>query len=325
MVIPVRQRAGFVRTPDWLADQLCAWPHHDLRWLPAGARVLEPSAGDGALVAAILRANPGLRVSAVERDPVRAAACAERHRGHSGVTVHATTFERYAATAGREQVRFDAVVMNPPFAVAGQADVWLDHLRAAWHLLRPGGRLVAVIPNGFAYRSAGVQADARAFVEHHGTHVALPDDAFTESGVPVAGRVVRMTKPIGVVGTEYLLAPDRALRPVPMPALVLTGAAVLRLPAQSVSGGWHGGQRVVRYHGRCVLCGWLLWGFDDRQNDPGGPLSAFSAGLSLVAEEYEMHGPRVGLCLACANSSDSHGQALLRAYQHWQPVPALSA
>jgi hypothetical protein len=34
--------------------------------------------------------------------------------------------------------------------------VWLEHLRAAWHLLRTGGRLVVVVPEGFAFRSSSI-------------------------------------------------------------------------------------------------------------------------------------------------------------------------
>jgi predicted RNA methylase len=321
--LPAAARSGYVRTPDTLADQLCAWPHHDLRWLPAGARVLEPSAGDGSLVAAILRTNPGVTVTAVESNPVRAAVCAATMAGHGpAVTVHTTTFEQYATTAIRERTVVDAVVMNPPFAVAAQSDVWLEHLRTAWHLLRPGGRLVAVVPEGLAFRSSGTQADARAFVEHHGTHQPLPAAVFAEAGAEVAARVVRMTKPVAA-GTEYLLAPDLSPQPVRVDRPRLTGAAAIGMPVQMLSGGWHRDDRVLRYHGRCLICGWLLWGFDDRQNSPLGPLGEFSVGFSLRASEYDMSGPTIGLCVACGNNSgDLYRRALHRAYQHWtRPEP----
>ena len=323
--LPARARAGFVRTPDDLADELCAWPHHDLRWLAPGARVLEPSAGDGALVAAVLRSNPQVAVTAVEPHLVRAQACADRTaEGGADVTVHVGTFEQYAASAARTGVIFDAVVMNPPFAVAGQADIWLDHLRAAWHLLRPGGRLVAVVPAGFAFRSSGIHADARAFVEHYGTHHLLPDGAFAETGAQVAARVVRMTKPVDASRREYLLAADPAREPVPVSTLRLTAAAALDSPAQVLRGGWHDG-RVARYHGRCVLCGWLLWGFDDGQNDPRGPLGEFSVGFSLDPQDYEMSGPPVGLCLDCGNTGARYRQGLQRAHEHWTPVTVQAA
>jgi predicted RNA methylase len=323
--VSVRARAGYLRTPDSLADELCAWPHHDLRWLPPGAQVLEPSAGDGALVAAILRCNPQVAVTAVEPHLVRAQACADRASGFDAdVTVHVGTFEQYAAVAARAGTRFDAVVMNPPFAVAGQADVWLEHLRTAWHLLRPGARLVAVVPEGFAYRSSGIHTDARTFVEHHGTHQPLPAGAFAETGGQVATRVVRMTKPVDSSRPEYLLAADLTREPVPVRELCLTGAAASDTPAQVVRGGWHDG-RVARYHGRCALCGWLLWGFDDGQNDPRGPLGDFSVGFSLHPQDYDMSGPPIGLCPDCGNTSDRYHEALKRAHEHWSPIPALAA
>jgi predicted RNA methylase len=310
--LPARERAGYVRTPDSLADELCAWPHHDLRWLAPGARVLEPSAGDGALVAAILRCNPQVAVTAVEPHLIRAQACTDRTAASAAdVTVHVGTFEQYAMTAARAGTRFDAVVMNPPFAIAGQADVWLEHLRTAWHLLRPGGRLVAVVPAGFAFRSSGIHADARAFVEHHGTHQSLPVDAFAETGAQVSARVVRMTKPVDGSLKEYLLAVDVGREPVPVSALRLAGAAAADTPAQVLRGGWDDG-RVARYHGRCALCGWLLWGFDDGQNDPRGPLGEFSVGFSLHPQDYDTSGPPVGLCPDCGNTGARYHEALRR-------------
>jgi methylase of polypeptide subunit release factors len=119
-----RRHSGYVRTPDDIADLLCGPAHPDLRWLPAGARVLEPSAGDGSLVAAILRANPRVAVIAVEPDPIRAAVCATANpAAGDAVQVAVSTFERYATTAIRAGIQFDAIVMNPPFTLPGQADV----------------------------------------------------------------------------------------------------------------------------------------------------------------------------------------------------------
>ena len=190
-----RPHSGYIRTPDEVADLLCAPPHHDLHRLPAGARVLEPSAGDGSLVAAVLRANPTVSVSAVEPDLQRAAVCALANAAAGdAVQVRVGTFEQYATTAIRDRRLFDAAVMNPPFAAAGQADVWFDHLRLAWQLLRPGARLVAVVPSRFTFRSCDTDRDAREFIEHHGSHEPLPLHTFTPSGTTVATRVVRLVK-----------------------------------------------------------------------------------------------------------------------------------
>ncbi|WP_203789561.1 hypothetical protein [Paractinoplanes rishiriensis] len=133
-----------------------------------------------------------------------------------------------------------------------------------------------------------------------------------------------MTKPVGATGIEFLLAPDPGREPEPVDAPRLAGAAAVQTPAQQIVGGWHDG-RVLRYHGRCLLCGWPLWGFDDGHNDPRGPLGPFSAGFSLTAHDYDRVGPTVGLCPDCANHGDGYRHALHHAYQHWTAVPALSA
>ncbi|MDP9792601.1 putative RNA methylase [Catenuloplanes nepalensis] len=318
-----RTTPGRGRTPDQLADLLCGPPHHDLPWLPAGARILVPSAGDGTLVAAILRANPAVTVTAVEPDPFRAAACAARRPTAAGaVQVHVTTFEKYASTAIRGHVGFDGIVMDPPFMLPGQADVWFEHLRLAWRLLRPGGRLAAVVPGRFTHRSVGTDRDARQFVEQHGSHELLPARVLETSADT---RIVRVTTPLRTGSPEYLLgvgtgAPVRVYTPV------LTAAAVMSASAQIWHSAGTGSDRVLRYRGRCVVCRWLLWGFDDGDHDPDGVLGSFSAGVSLHPDQYGLAGPSVGLCRACGSDGDRYRTALARARTHWlRPAPALAA
>jgi hypothetical protein len=298
-------------------------PHHDLSWLPPGSRVLEPSAGDGSLVAAILRANPHVVVTAVEPDPARATVCAATTAGTAQpVQIEVSTFERYATTAIQSGIGFDAVVMNPPFALPGQADVWFEHLRLAWQLLRPGARLVAVVPNGFTFRSSHTHRDARLFVEHHGTHEPLPADAFTPSGTTVATRVVRLTKPIHTGRPEHLLTANTLAEPVRVSVPQFTAVAVTTMPVQVWRSAWTGGDLVLRYRGRCLACGWLLWGFDDGQNDPRGVLGPFSAGLSLHAGDHDMTGPPIGLCGYCRDTSERCSSAMAQALTQWsEPMP----
>jgi hypothetical protein len=40
---------------------------------------------------------------------------------------------------------YDRVLMNPPFG----KDAYIDHVRAAYHWLAPGGELISVLPNGY--------------------------------------------------------------------------------------------------------------------------------------------------------------------------------
>lgn len=186
--------------------------------------MLEPSAGDGVLVDAIRAVAPDATIVAVEPNAARAADLGTWPR----VSLVTSTLEEYAArfhhTAdhntldyrpaeaatvgdqvsgdGSEKGRFDAVVMNPPFAVPGHPTIWIDHVRLAWRLLKPGGRLTAIVPNGYVFRNDRRHTAIRALIEQvGGTHAALPDDAFGKNGVRAV--VLTVDKPVDYVdGSE---------------------------------------------------------------------------------------------------------------------------
>lgn len=84
---------AFFATPPALANKIAT--ESDIVDLEPGARVLEPSAGDGALVRAILDANPDVHVTAIEPNIVRAKAIGTDPR----VTVIPTALEQFAAAA----------------------------------------------------------------------------------------------------------------------------------------------------------------------------------------------------------------------------------
>ncbi|MET7397355.1 hypothetical protein ABZS66_28105 [Dactylosporangium sp. NPDC005572] len=216
---------------------------------------------------------------------------------------------------------FDAVVMSPPWnAAAGspgsRLDRWLEHVWLAWRLLRPGGWLVAVVPDSVASRSDAQYQQARVFIEHHGSHTPLPACAFAESRSAVTCRIVRLAKPLWSGRPEYLLTtPQQPAVRVERP--VFTGAAAAGRPVQVWSGGWGGRDRVVRYRGRCVACRWLPWGCDDGDNDPRGVLGEFGAGYSLDPDEYGMTRPQIGLCHRCGNDGEHLRAAHQHAVSHW--------
>ncbi|WP_306211088.1 methyltransferase [Actinoplanes sp. RD1] len=317
-VVPLHPRAaeGWVRTPDDLADDLCAYPNSDLAELPAGSAVLEPSAGIGSLVAAMLRANPHLDVAAVEPHPSRASVCAALD---PAITVHAETFEAFAARTTATGLRYAAIVMNPPFAVPHDKSIWVEHLRLAWHLLAPGARLVCVVPASIA--TGPRYTDTRAFVEHHGRHQPMPFEAYKPSGTTFATRLVTLTKPVTPTGNDALFAPPRLAVPQRVDEPQLTGQAAVTMPVQVWFDAWRRRDRVLRYRGRCIVCGWLLWAFDDGDNDPRGALSDFTAGFSLDPTGYDLTGPEVGLCSGCANDAERYRAGWAMARTHWsEPV-----
>ncbi|NUP08361.1 MAG: hypothetical protein HOW73_20115 [Polyangiaceae bacterium] len=160
--------AGFFPTPPELADALVARLD-----LPPGAVVLEPSAGDGALVAAIRRRCPTARIYACELLP--------KNRGkleRLGVELVGEDF----LTLERAPEGLVAATMNPPFA--GRTDV--HHITRMIDLLPVGGQLAAIGSAGVAYREDRLGCDFRALVAKQGGVIEYnPDGAFAASGTMV--------------------------------------------------------------------------------------------------------------------------------------------
>jgi hypothetical protein len=250
-----RAAVGYVATPAGLADTLARYPYANAAALPDGADVLEPSAGDGAIVAALLTVNPRLRVVAVEPDTAR---CDALHRferlarefGGQAEIVRGL-FEDYAAGLMPAYVdpaddgirRFALVVMNPPFAVPSNPTIWADHVMLAWQLVQPGGRLIAIVPNGFTFRADKKHAAMRELVEAHGEYDELPAGTFKDQGVGVGAVIITLDKPLlrDDIG-EWPTDPDRAAE-----AVTVRRAVARHLLWRNDTGGpvlhWAGGWR----------------------------------------------------------------------------------
>lgn len=154
-------------------------PHH---------RVLEPSAGTGALLEAIGRGRPLAEVCAIEINPDLATALRGAYSGSGTIHVHRGDFLDFEPDAGG----FDRIVMNPPFA-DGQ-DV--RHVTHALRFLRPGGRLVAVMSAGVTFREDRAARDFRGLVlDHTGRVEPLPDGTFKTSGTDVRAVLVTLDAP----------------------------------------------------------------------------------------------------------------------------------
>ncbi|MGA5670005.1 methyltransferase [Streptomyces pseudogriseolus] len=177
-VTSTKQQFGYFPTPAPIAQQVM-----DLAYIEPGMRVLEPSAGRGALALAAVRA--GAVVDCVEIQPENAnALTAERERN---ITVLVADF----LTTDPQPV-YDRVVMNPPFA--RQADI--AHVKHAWQALKPGGRLVAVMSAGVTFRQTSAAVAFRARLEALGGELhPLPEGAFKESGTGVNTVIAVLPKP----------------------------------------------------------------------------------------------------------------------------------
>lgn len=167
---------GYFPTPPPAADRLI-----ELAAIPDGARVLEPSAGKGDLADAVRRAVATAEVDVIE--PVEALRSVLGLKGYELVGrdfLKDTPARRYAR-----------IVMNPPFERGADA----QHVRHAFALLEPGGRLAAIVSEGLFFRQ-----DAEEFRQWltsvGGRSEKLPTGSFRTSDRPtdVAAHIVVIDK-----------------------------------------------------------------------------------------------------------------------------------
>lgn len=125
------------------APQLFPTPHDlaarmvDELDIQANDTVLEPSAGTGNLLQAVMNDNTAKHVVAVEINYT----LAERLRREYPLThVHNMDFLQYE----RPQWKVDRIIMNPPFQNGDD----IKHIKHALTMLKEGGRLVALCANG---------------------------------------------------------------------------------------------------------------------------------------------------------------------------------
>ena len=154
-------------------------------------RVLEPSAGTGHLVRAILDASPHAHVDAFEVHPDRASQIARTAPG-----VNAVRVGNFLATS--PVAIYDVVAMNPPFG----GTHYMDHVQHAWAFLAPGGTLTAILPASARHNESPAHvrfrewADTNSTGRYHrkATWRDLPAGSFTASGTNVETTILTMEK-----------------------------------------------------------------------------------------------------------------------------------
>ncbi|WP_262880421.1 PLxRFG domain-containing protein [Pseudomonas paralcaligenes] len=92
---------------------------------------------------------------------------------------------------------YDRIVMNPPFSKGRD----IQHVQHAYSLLRPGGRLVAIMGEGAFFQSNSRAESFRAWLDGvGGTSESLPEGSFMDPALPVNtgvnARLVVIDKPL---------------------------------------------------------------------------------------------------------------------------------
>ena len=141
---------------------------------------LEPSAGSGSLVKAILDGQASSHVTAYEID--------SRFKKDLEGLVSVYHEADFVQSCKHENNKFDAVAMNPPFRSKTDSNAWMEHVEKAMNSLSPGGTIGAILPNSFKFRSDRKFESFRKMVNEKLKDVSiidLPQCSFSSSGTNV--------------------------------------------------------------------------------------------------------------------------------------------
>ncbi|MCD9514061.1 LPD38 domain-containing protein [Photobacterium carnosum] len=154
----------FFPTPETIATDIA-----DLANIEPGMSVLEPSAGHGMLADAALKAGGEVQTVEMAGDLIDILEA----KGHK---VEGGDFMEY-----QPDQMYDRIVMNPPFSND------IDHVQHAYEMLKPGGRMVAIVSSMAGNRQNKKNTAFREWLDDLAAEEQmLPDDAFKASLNPTS-------------------------------------------------------------------------------------------------------------------------------------------
>jgi hypothetical protein len=170
---------GFFPTPPAVVDRML-----QEAGIEPGMDVLEPSAGKGNIADAIKR--EGVEPVVLEINP----------------TLRDLLELKGYELAGRDFMEYsgahDLIIMNPPFE-KGQD---IDHVRHAYGLLNPGGRIVSIMSDGPFFRSDKKASEFREWIDSVGWSEKLPTGSFANTNevaqTGTSSRIVVIDKAEGI-------------------------------------------------------------------------------------------------------------------------------
>jgi type I restriction-modification system DNA methylase subunit len=174
----LKKEYQFFATPDKLADLLVK----KSEFKPLD-RILEPSAGQGAIVNAICRVYPNALIHCCELMPTNVMIL---NKNSNVIMVHDDFLQL------SEEDKYDRIIANPPFAKNQD----IEHVLKMYNHLNPGGRIVSIMSNHWRTSKNKLETSFRSFLEKVGGVVIenVAQGAFKESGTNISSCIVVIDK-----------------------------------------------------------------------------------------------------------------------------------
>ena len=175
----LKKEYQFFATPDEIANWLA-----DLASLDVNDLVLEPSAGQGAIIKAIQKRNVIKPVSYCELMEINQTFLSKL----DNVDMLCSDF---LLIKEGSPLRFDKIVANPPFSKNQD----IDHIRKMYELLEVDGRIVSVASKHWQQCSNKKENEFREWLKYINAEIIeIPKGAFKESGTMISSCVIIINK-----------------------------------------------------------------------------------------------------------------------------------
>jgi phospholipid N-methyltransferase len=177
--INFKKEFQFFATPPELAEYMCNQIVGNF-----APKVLEPSAGHGALIEAILKARPEAEVEAVELSDINFRVLSEKW---SETIDNVSVCQGDFLTMDFGSEKYDIVIANPPFSKNQD----IDHIMKMYDLVKKGGQLITIASKSWTFGSQKKQEEFASFVDDQASLcIELDQGAFKTSGTNVSAMLL---------------------------------------------------------------------------------------------------------------------------------------
>lgn len=187
--MPDKNPTAFFPTPDKLVNDMFNSiddiHYFDYRSEKYGIRALEPSAGQGAIAKGIRSRFPDAQIDTVEFLDINQEILKEE-----GFAPFCGSFLDFNTN---HEIKYDLIMMNPPFSVEGDKMAFATHIDHAYKMLAENGELVAIAPTGWIKALDKRGKAFREWVELGADYEVIDKGAFKESGTMVETCIIRKT------------------------------------------------------------------------------------------------------------------------------------
>lgn len=206
--VNIKKEFQFFATPKDIAEMMVSY----LPPVADDAKVLEPSAGDGALIKAFHAAYPNITVHYFElmdinRDRLKALPGTLQLSPDDFLQAVADD-ERRLKELGNGSVAllssFDIIIANPPFTKNQD----IDHINAMYKCLAPGGTLITLASPSWTFGTQKKQVEFKQWLEDLDVFPkTLPEKSFASSGTNITPVLLQIQKPVEASGFEPISDP----------------------------------------------------------------------------------------------------------------------